>query len=333
MLNRNRLPFSALELTNLLDASKGRGAESVTRAMRQLQEPMKPLRSINRKPLPDILSELQFRSLADNIRAIVQASEGKPNSRLKRAPSGLTTMDPTLGGFLFAPEFAPAITQSVYDQAFIASRCDRRVTKNLLAGIKIPGLDETGRQDGSRYAGTMVYWPGQEGTTVSCTFPKWRNLELSGHKIMGLVMATNELMADAPLFESHIMDVLPKALAWDLDLQILTGTGAGVPLGVLNSPATIVAPKVNGHTTKTVTNDNILEVWQRLPEPSRTRAVWFVCEDMDQQLDLLGANTNPNTYVPAGMYGNKYPLLKGAPVICIEQCPQLGNLGDIVLKR
>jgi HK97 family phage major capsid protein len=284
-----------------------------------------------------ILSNLYFDSFAQQVAAISRAAAGGGiDPRLKRAPlvrapSGLTTMDPTLGGFLVAPEFAPAITQSVYDQATLASRCDRRVTKNLLAGIKIPGLDETSRQEGSRYAGTTVYWPAQEGTTVSSTFPKWRALELAGHKIMAIVMATNELMADAPLFGSYIMDVLPKALAWELDLQILTGTGAGVPLGVLNSPATIVVPKVTGQTTKTVMNDNILQMWQRLPGPSRTRAVWLVNEDMDQQLDLLGANTNPNTYVPAGMYGNKYPLLKGAPVICTEQSPQLGNLGDIVL--
>ena len=147
---------------------------------------------------------------------------------------------------------------------------------------------------------------------------------------MAIVMATNELMADVPLFNSYIMDVLPKASPGSLISRYYLGTGAGVPLGVLNSAATIVVPKVAGQTTKTVTNDNILQMWQRLPGPSRTRAVWLVNEDMDQQLDLLGANTNPNTYVQAGMYGNKYPLLKGAPVICIGN-GSFGSLGDIVL--
>jgi HK97 family phage major capsid protein len=49
----------------------------------------------------------------------------------------------------------------------------------------------------------------------------------------------------------------------------------------------------------------------------------------DEQLEALGGN--PGTYIPAGVYGNEYPLLKGRPVLTIEQCPTLGTSGDLVL--
>jgi HK97 family phage major capsid protein len=35
--------------------------------------------------------------------------------------------------------------------------------------------------------------------------------------------------------------------------------------------------------------------------------------------------------MPAGTGGNPYPLLKGRPVLVVEQCQALGTVGDIVL--
>jgi HK97 family phage major capsid protein len=55
----------------------------------------------------------------------------------------------------------------------------------------------------------------------------------------------------------------------------------------------------------------------------------FANEDADEQLERLAGN--PGTYIPAGVYGNEYPLLKGRPVLTIEQCPTLGAVGDLVL--
>jgi hypothetical protein len=66
-----------------------------------------------------------------------------------------------------------------------------------------------------------------------------------------------------------------------------------------------------------------------LPAPSRYGAVWLANEDVDEQLEQLAGN--PVTYIPAGVNGNEYPLLKGRPVLTIEQCPTLGAPGDLVL--
>jgi hypothetical protein len=76
-------------------------------------------------------------------------------------------------------------------------------------------------------------------------------------------------------------------------------------------------------------------MWSRLPAPCRKRAVWLVNEDVEAQLELIGT-ASPSTiglYVPQGVGGNEFALLKGRPVVVAEQCPALGTPGDICLGR
>jgi hypothetical protein len=50
----------------------------------------------------------------------------------------------------------------VYSMGQIISRCDRQpVTRG--SGIKIPGVDESTRVDGSRFGGVQLVWTGEAG--------------------------------------------------------------------------------------------------------------------------------------------------------------------------
>lgn len=61
----------------------------------------------------------------------------------------------------------------------------------------------------------------------------------------------------------------------------------------------------------------------------------MVNEDVDYQLSQVSpGGLNPTgvaLYTQAGVGGNETPLLKGRPLLVIEQAPALGTLGDIVL--
>ena len=141
-------------------------------------------------------------------------------------------------------------------------------------------------------------------------------------------------MADAPMLESHLRSVFAAEFGFRLDAAILSGSGAGVPLGILNSPALITVASEGGQTPGTIVLANVSKMWSRLPAPCRRRAVWIVSEDTEAQLDTLtvsSGSANSHTYIPAGVYGNPTPLLKGRPVLVIEQAAQLGSVGDIVL--
>jgi HK97 family phage major capsid protein len=145
---------------------------------------------------------------------------------------------------------------------------------------------------------------------------------------------TNELLADALLLPTYLTHAFAAEMAFKLDSAILSGSGAGVPLGIVNAPATISVAKENGQAAATITAGNVASMWSRLPAPCRSRSIWIVNEDAEAQLELLNPSSTTSAtgmYMPAGAGGNPYPLVKGRPVIVAEQCSALGIPGDIVL--
>jgi HK97 family phage major capsid protein len=271
----------------------------------------------------------KFASLAENIIAIVTAERGGPvDPRLVRASAGANINDPTAGGFLIEEQYSQELVALAYEESLIADLCDRRPTSKPLAAVKIPGIDETSRADGSRYGGVIAYW-GDESKSTPTTLPRFKNIEFSARKIIALVFGTDELLADAPMFEAHVKRALRAEFGFKLDLSVVSGSGVGQPLGILNSPALITVPKETGQAVGTIVSENVNKMWKRLPAPSRYGAVWIANEDADEHLERLAGN--PGTYIPAGVNGNKFPLLKGRPVVTVEQCPVVGTAGDLIL--
>lgn len=271
----------------------------------------------------------EFKSPAENFIAAIKAASGeRDDPRLLRAPLGANGSDPSAGGFLLQTNFSDQMVARIYAKSFVAAQCDHRETSKPLSDIIIPGIDETSRADGSRNGGVLAFW-GDEATQGTKSKPRWKNVNLSARRLLAYVASTNELWNDAPMFSAHVMQVVPDELAFKLDLACLFGTGSGQPLGVMNSSALISVPKETGQASSTIVKENVNNMWNRLPAPSRLSAVWFANEDADAQLEALGGN--PGTYVPAGVAGNELPLLKGRPVIAMEQCPLLGMPGDLIL--
>jgi HK97 family phage major capsid protein len=284
-----------------------------------------------------------FASLGEQLQAIARAYADHPrhsiDPRLVRAPTGAGEVDPSGAGFLIASQWAAGLVGFAYEEAVLAPLCDRRPTDAPLADIKISGIDETSRADGSRWGGALAYWS-TEGASLPETMPRWKNIAFSPKKLIAGIVCTNELMADAPMLDAHVRRVYAAEAGFKLDLAALAGDGTGKPLGILNSGALITVPKETGQAAQTVVAANIRKMWSRMVGPSRKRAVWLINEDLEEQLDQLAnvigtsGSVPPSggaLYMPAGTGGNPYPLLKGRPVLTMEQCSQLGTAGDIVL--
>lgn len=290
---------------------------------------------------PSSTSMALFPTLSHQLRAIALAADKSriPDHRLIRAPSGMNEGDPANGGFLVQTNFIPDLIASLYEEAEIAPLCDRRETSKPLADVKVPGIDETSRANGSRWGGVAGYWAA-EADQVPASKPKFKNLEFSAKKIVIVVYGTDELMNDAPMFETHIKRAFAAEASFMTDLAIVAGNGSGQPLGIVNAPGTITINKETGQASATITAANVRAMWSRLPAPSRKRAVWLVNEDAEEQLEqmnnVVGTSGSPTPsaqalYMSAGSGGSKCPLLKGRPVIAVEQCPQIGTKGDIIL--
>ena len=308
-----------------------------------------PLYSAARRPLVERSAERErvarigadpasgFRSFGDFLQAVARAGSIAPahDRRLVRAPTGLSEGDVSAGGFLVPETYIEAMVASTYDEATIAPLCKKFET-DLPGMASMPGIDETSRADGSRWGGVTAYWD-SEATSVPTSMPKWRSVVFGASKLFGVCVATNELLADAPMLGSYLLSAFGAELGFKVDAAILNGTGAGVPLGITNAPALITVAKSIGQPAATIIPENIESMWARLPASSRRRAVWLMNEDAEGQLSAVGATgttpTNTALYIPTGAAGNPYPLLKGRPAIVVEQAKPLGTPGDIVLAN
>ena len=272
-----------------------------------------------------------FKSFGEflNIVARSAALGGQPDQRLTRSPTGLGEVDPTAGGFAVPDQYSEQLIGSLYEQAALAQLCDRRETDKP-NNAQLPAIDEKSRADGSRWGGVVSYWDA-EGITPPATLPKFKRLQFSAKKLIALCVASDELIADVPLLDGHIRRAFASEAGFQLDKAILIGTGAGVPLGIVNAPGRIQVAKDVGQASATITPTNISGMWSRLPAPSRKRAVWVCNEDAEAQLESFAAPSTAGMYFPAGANGNEFALVKGRPVIVAEQCPALGTPGDIVL--
>jgi HK97 family phage major capsid protein len=279
-----------------------------------------------------------FRDPAEQLLAIVKASTpgGEVDPRLaqfRAAATGLEEGIPSSGGFLFQQDFSDELLRRTYQQAVLASLCTRMTISANANGIKLPAIDESSRATGSRLGGVQVFWTG-EATKPAASKPKFRTIELSLKKLMGLCYATDELLQDSQILANVLQSGFAAEIAFMLDDAILRG-GAGMPLGILSSPALVTVPAEANQLSKTVVYENLLALWARMPARNRANAVWVINQDIEPQLYSLGlaigTGGSPIFMPGGGISGSPYSTIFGRPLIPIEQASTLGSVGDILL--
>ena len=282
-----------------------------------------------------------FRSLGQQLAAIMRAGlpGGNVDPRLYRTATGLNETVPSDGGFLVQKDFATELANNVFNTGQVASRCRQITISGNSNGTKIHGVDETSRVDGSRYGGIRGYWAA-EAEEKTASKPRFREIELSLKKLVGLCYATDEMLDDAAQIEAVIRQGFVDEFAFKLDDSVINGTGAGQPLGVLNSGALVTQAKVGGQGANTFIAENAMEMWARMFPRSKQNAVWFINPAVEPQLMKMAVGKTIGTdgavgglvYMPAGGLSQApYGTLFGRPVIPIEQCAQLGTAGDVIL--
>jgi len=117
---------------------------------------------------------------------------------------------------------------------------------------------------------------------------------------------------------------------------VFNGTGAGQPLGIMNSGAVISVTKDSGDSGATVSTPDVLQMVSRLFARSRANACWFINQDVEPKLYplTLGSGTAVQLlYFPPGMKWQQLRLCRmlGMPVIPVEHCATLGTPGDLIL--
>lgn len=284
------------------------------------------------KPTPAKDNEKRFASFGEQLMAAYRAAMpgGKVDERLTtRAASGLNESTPSDGGFLVQQDFVTELLKRTYETGILASKVKKIPISTNANGMKINAIDEDSRANGSRWGGVQTYWEG-EADEITASKPKFRQMELSLKKLTGLCYATDELLQDAAALEAVIRQAFAEEFGFKIDDAILSGSGEGEPLGILNSGAIVTVAK-EASQTDTITVENLIKMWNRLWSRSRANAVWYINQELEPYLYTLKIGDKP-VYIPAGGLSEKpYGTLFGRPVVPIEQCSAAGEVGDIIL--
>lgn len=267
------------------------------------------------------------------------------DSRLMRGlpknATGLQVAVGSDGGFMIGTQFVQGIMDSIVEESDVLPHITKIPISAGNNGIALPRLAESSRADGSRWGGIRSYWV-NEGATATASKPEFGELSLKLSKLLAFVYATDELIGDSAALGAWINDKLPKELAFKADDAIINGSGNGIPLGILNGGGLIEVAKETSQVADTIVFENIVKMWARCPARSRKNAAWFINQEAEIQLALMSFKVKNvagsenvggvPVYLPAGGATNApHSTLFGKPVVVVEQCPAVGDVGDIIL--
>ena len=261
------------------------------------------------------------------------------DERLRQAaPAGLNEGVASQGGFLVQTDFSNELLRRAYssNQVLNGGAGYGGVRKIPIGpnsnGVKINAVNETSRADGSRWGGVRAYWIEEAGTKDD-TKPDFRQIELNLKKLVGLCYATDELLQDAAALEAVLMQAFADEFGFKIQDSLINGTGAGVPLGILNAGVLINQAKETGQAATTIVKENIDKMWSRMWPQGISNSVWLINQQCYPQLFSLsqsvGTGGLPVYLPPGGLSQSPYGTLLGRPVVPIEQCQALGTKGDI----
>jgi HK97 family phage major capsid protein len=177
-------------------------------------------------------------------------------------------------------------------------------------------------------------WVG-EGVTTTPTKPKFRIVEFDLKKLMSVMYTSDELLQDQSALTSIASQAFSEEVMFMTEDAIVEGSGAGMPLGYMNSKALITVPKETGQKAATIVKENIDNMWARLWARSMKNAVWYINQDILPQLNAMNQAVGTGGQLvylpPGGLAATPFATLYGREIVWTEYSSTLGTLGDIVL--
>jgi HK97 family phage major capsid protein len=285
-----------------------------------------------------------YATLAEQLADIRQAAKveftsGRVDPRLievqrRGSPAGASELIPSDGGFLIQNEFSHDIVKRVYDTGQILSRClTFPLTQPHTNGLTLPSFDETSRANGSRLGGVTAAWANESDSIVPSK-GKFKVSNLTVNKLIAAIYCTDELLSDSNAVANWLTYALSEEIRFKAELAICQGSGAGQPVGIINSDATIIAPVQVGQGSGTFISANAYTMLAALWTPSLTSAIWIYNQALLPYLSTLHTSVGTSgseskEWVWAGADGVN--RLVGIPAFASEYCSMPGVVGDICL--
>jgi len=236
------------------------------------------------------------------------------------------------GGFLLPDEFSEKIINNSIEDAIVLPRAS---VYGLGAGkgrtMKIPAFSDLNHST-SGIAGVTAQWTEEAGEKQK-TDPKFRAISMKVHKLVCYTKSSDELIQESGIpLNDVIGGAFGKSVVFYSDYAYLQGTGAGQPLGVLNSPALITQAKETEQTASTIEYNNIVNIFSQLAPGSFKNAVWVASISTLPQLMKLSIEVGlGGDHVKVLQEQNGKFTLLGKEVLFTEKVPALGSAGCLGL--
>ena len=274
-----------------------------------------------------------FKNQTDFIQAVVRASTEKVlDERLRPlAAAGSDEQSGAsnpFGAFLLPTALAPnalSIDPMLDPTASLVSSIPMETRS-----IEIPFLVDKDHSGGS-YVGGQRWLRRAETQAAISSRSQLGQCKLTASALTGLTFSSNELLADSPISVAAMIQAnFARGLAPTLLDEKINGTGVGQFLGVINAPATISIAKESEQTADTIVGANISKM--RARAYNYGSCIWMASPDALPALTQAHL-TMTNTDIPLFTFGNgldRPDTLMGRPIYFVEQCPTLGDVGDLI---
>lgn len=271
-----------------------------------------------------------FRDIAEFASVVRQASRpgAVMDDRLRTmgAPTNYHTGGGDAGeGFSVPPQYRDEIFEVMESVDDLSPLLDEEATSarrvEMLANEETPwgssGVQANWRSEGSQMSASKL---DDEARSVPL------------HEIYAFVLATGELLDDAPRMAGRLTRRAGQALAWKRNQATIYGTGVGQPLGWFSSAAMISVAKETSQAADTIQAENILKMWSRLAVVPGDRPIWIANRNTMPELATMTIGDRPVWLPPTGLQADAYGgFLMGAPILFSEHAKTVGDAGDLHL--
>ena len=233
------------------------------------------------------------------------------------------------GGFLIPPGFSQNVfSLSLTDDSLLPYCDDMPIDGNIMM---IPKDEAT--PWGSN--GPRAYWQG-EAQAGTATKPSVGLMSLRLKKLLALTPISDEMLADTSALSAYLPKRLAMSIRWKTNEAILFGAGGNTPLGALAGPSLVTQAKDAGQATLTLTINNLLNMFSRLPPGSFNTAVWLINNTVIPALGTITLGNYP-IFLPVSTpgVGGAQPSIQwtllGRPVLISQHAKAFSAQGDVIL--
>lgn len=204
------------------------------------------------------------------------------------------------------------------------------VTRVPMATPKITIPARVDKTQTSSVSGGLRVYRRQETAAVTASRMQMEGVTLDASPLMGLSYATEEILTDSvvsfiALLEQGFRDEFTAKMVQER----ISGNGAGMFLGVLNSGCLISVTKETGQAAASIVYENIIKMYARGYQPQCWIANQTVITEL-AKLNLSVGTAGTPVWMPSAREGVPNQLL-GLPIFYTQHCPTLGTVGDLIL--